>query len=117
MSKKPYSRYRIAGNFIFVSGQTGFNPINKRIGDTIEEQTDQTLRNIELVLKEAGASLKDVIKCSVFLSDISEFKRMNGIYMQFFEDPPPARTTVKASLSNPKMKIEIDAIAHVQKNY
>jgi len=112
MSKRAYSKFRKAGNFIFVSGHTGFNPDDRTIGDTIEEQTDQTLKNVEATLKEAGASMKDVVKCSVFLKDMSEFKQMNGVYVNFFDYPPPARTTVGAPLSSPKMRVEIDAIAY-----
>jgi len=113
MSKRAYSKFRKAGNFIFVSGHTGFNPADRTIADTIEEQTEQTLKNIEAALKEAGASMKDVVKCSVFLKDMSEFRPMNSVYVNFFGDPPPARTTVGAPLSSPKMRVEIDAIAYV----
>lgn len=113
MSKIAYSKFRKVDGFIFVSGHTGFNPVDKTIGDSIEEQTEQTLKNVEAALKEAGASMKDIVKCSVFLKDMSEFRRMNSVYVNFFDDLPPARTTVGASLSNPKMRIEIDAIAYV----
>jgi len=113
MSKRPYSKFRRIGNFIFVSGQTGFNPDDRKIGDTIEEQTEQTLKNVEAALNEAGASMKDVVKCSVFLNDMKDFKQMNSIYVTFFDDLPPARSTVGASLASPKMKVEIDAIAYV----
>ena len=113
MSKKSYSKTRKAGSFLFVSGQTGFNPSDHMIGETIEEQTEQTLKNIEAALEEGGATIGDVVKCSVFLKDISEFKRMNSAYVKFFSDPPPARTTVETNLSSPKMKIEIDAIAYL----
>jgi len=114
MPQKPYSKIRKAGRFVFVSGQTGFNPSDRSIGTTIEEQTEQTLKNIEAALREADATMDDVVKCSVFLKDISEFKRMNSVYVGFFSDPPPARTTVEANLSSPKMKIEIDAIAYLK---
>jgi len=113
MSKRAYSKFRKVGDFIFVSGHTGFNPADRTIGDTIEEQTEQTLKNVEAALKEAGASMKDVVKCSVFLKDMSEFRQMNSVYVNFFDDPPPARTTVGAPLSSPKMRVEIDAIAYV----
>ena len=112
MSKRPYSKFRKVGNFVFVSGQTGFNPTTRTIGETIEEQTEQTLKNVKAALEEAGTSMKDVVKCSVFLKDIMEFKNMNSVYVTFF-DVPPARTTVEASLVNPKMRVEIDAIAYV----
>lgn len=113
MSKRPYSKFRKIGGFIYVSGQTGFNPADRMIGETIEEQTEQTLKNIEMALTEAGCTMKDVVKCSVFLTDMSEFRKMNSVYLKFFSDPPPARTTVGANLSSPKMKIEIDVIAYI----
>jgi len=113
MSKRPYSKFRKSGNFIFVSGQTGFNPDDRTIEDTIEKQTEQTLKNVKAALNKAGASMKDIVKCSVFLKDMKDFKQMNSIYVTFFDDLPPARTTVGATLSSLKMKVEIDAIAYV----
>lgn len=116
LSKRLYSKYRKIDRFVFVSGQTGFNPADRTIGDTIEEQTEQTLRNIEEALKEAGATMEDVIKCSVYLKYMTEFSRMNSIYVKFFHENPPARTTVGVALSNPTMRIEIDAIAYLPGN-
>jgi 2-iminobutanoate/2-iminopropanoate deaminase len=113
MSKIAYSKFRKAGNFIFISGHTGYDPADNTIGDTIEDQTEQTLKNVEAALKEAGASMKDVVKCSVFLKDMSDFRQLNSVYVNFFENPLPARTTVGAPLSNPKMRVEIDAIAYI----
>jgi 2-iminobutanoate/2-iminopropanoate deaminase len=113
MSKRPYSKYRKAGEFIFVSGQSGFNSADRTIGESIEEQTDQCLKNVEAALQEAGASMNNVVKCSVFLKDTSDFRQMNSVYVKFFNDTPPARTTVGAFLASPKMKIEIDAIAYL----
>ena len=113
MSKRPYSKFRRVGDFVFVSGQTGFNSATRTIGKTVEEQTEQTLKNVKAALEEAGASMKDVVKCSVFLKDMTEFSNMNSVYVKFFDDVPPARTTVGAPLSSPKMKVEIDAIAYV----
>lgn len=109
--RRAYSKFRKAGGFIYVSGQTGY--ANREIGETIEEQTEQTLKNVETALKEAGCTMNDVVKCSVFLADMSEFRQMSSEYIKFFADPPPARTTVGAPLSSPKMKVEIDAIAYI----
>ncbi|MDP6049116.1 MAG: RidA family protein [Candidatus Bathyarchaeota archaeon] len=113
MSKRPYSTFRKVGNFVFVSGQTGFNPDTRTIGETVEEQTEQTLKNVKAALEEAGSSMNDVVKCSVFLKDTTDFKSMNGVYVTFFGDVPPARTTVGAPLVSPKMLVEIDAIAYI----
>jgi 2-iminobutanoate/2-iminopropanoate deaminase len=112
LSKRPYSKFRKAGNLVFVSGQSGFRPEDRTIGESIEEQTQQTLKNLKSALEEAGVTMDDIVKCSVFLRDMSEFRRMNSVYINFFTQPP-ARTTVGASLSSPKMKIEIDAIAYL----
>lgn len=113
MSKRPYSKFRRVGNFVFVSGQTGFNSATRTIGETVEEQTEQTLKNVKAALEEAGASMTNVVKCSVFLKDMTEFRSMNSVYVTFFDNVPPARTTVGAPLSSPKMRVEIDAIAYV----
>ena len=75
-------------------------------------QTRVTLSNIERILKACGATLDDVVKCSVFLRDIADFKPMNGIYSEFFPANRPARTTVEAKFHQAEMLVEIDCIAY-----
>ena len=111
-----YSPAVRAGDFIFVSGQGPIDPITDQlaVGD-VEMQTRVTLGNIERILKSCGATLDDIVKCSVFLRDIADFKRMNGIYSAFFPANRPARTTVEAKFHQADMLVEIDCIAYQPK--
>jgi len=112
----PYSQGYRAGDFIFVSGQGPLNPQTGKIqGDTIEEQTRQTLQNIKAILETDGASMDDVVKVSVILTDLANFKAMNEVYKTFFHASFPARITYGAGLALPNMLVEIDAIAYVGK--
>jgi len=111
----PYSPGIGAGDYLFVSGQGPFAPGTKAMGATIEEQTKQTLENVKAILEAGGAGMADVVRVTVFMTDLSEFQRMNKVYEQFFPQPAPARTTVGVSLAVPGMKIEIDAIAYIGK--
>lgn len=113
---RPFSPWIRAGDFVFVSGQTGFDQESKTIADSIEEQTKQTLKNIESILRDAGTRMDQVVKTTVFLSDIKLFQQMSQVYVSFFPGKRPARTTVEARNDNdPKMLIEIDAIAYCGK--
>jgi 2-iminobutanoate/2-iminopropanoate deaminase len=108
----PYSQGLRAGGFIFVAGQTPFDPATgELVGQTIEEQTGRVLENIKAILEEAGASMTDVVKTTVHLSDLSLFPRFNQVYESYFSDPKPVRTTVGSSLGG--FLVEIDAIALV----
>jgi len=112
----PYSQGYRAGDFIFVSGQGPLNPQTGKIqGDTIEEQTRQTLQNIKAILEADGASMEDVVKVSVLLTDLANFKPMNEVYRTFFPASFPARICYVAGLLLPNMLVEIDAIAYVGK--
>ena len=108
-----YSPAVRAGDFIFVSGQGSIDPVTDKfsLGD-IRHQTHQTLSNIRAILEHAGASMTDVVKCSVFLRDAGEFQQMNEIYAQFFPEDRPARTTVEAKFHTAEMLVEIDCIAY-----
>ena len=107
-----YSQGLIAGDFVFVSGQGPLDPqTGKIVGDTIEEQTARVLQNIAAILEAAGASMADVVKVAVHLSDLGMFQRFNQVYATYFPDPKPARTTVGSQL--PGILVEIDAIAFV----
>ncbi|MBI3207328.1 MAG: RidA family protein [Candidatus Solibacter usitatus] len=109
----PYSPAVRAGDFIFVAGQ---GPVDSQtnqysFGD-IAHETRHTLRNIQLILEAAGASMADVVKCGVFLRDGRDFAAMNEVYAEFFGEHKPARTTVEVKFANPTMKIEIDCVAY-----
>lgn len=108
----PYSPGLRAGDFIFVSGQVPRDPATGQIvGDTIEEQTAQVLENIKAILEAGGAALTDVVKVNAHLTDLSLFDRYNKVYVTYFPDPKPTRTTVGSQLLG--FLVEIDVIAYV----
>jgi 2-iminobutanoate/2-iminopropanoate deaminase len=110
----PYSPAVRAGNFIFASGQGPIDPASGELcTGTIEQQTELVLKNVLHVLHGCGAGVADIVKCSVFLENASDFAAMNTVYASFFGETKPARTTVQAALVEPGMKIEIDCIAWV----
>jgi 2-iminobutanoate/2-iminopropanoate deaminase len=109
-----YSQGWQAGGFVFVSGTGPIGPDGKVAGEDIEAQTSLTIDNIEAVLAAAGATLADVVKVSVHLSDTGLFPRYNQVYKRRFTEPYPVRTTVGSNLDQvPGMLIEIDCIAYV----
>ena len=105
-----YSDAIIAGNFLFVSGQAAEDYTTSSFArGTIEEETSRTLDNIKAIVTAAGASMKDILKCTVHLADIAEFDRYNKVYAGYFPGIKPARTTVQSVLAE-NLKIEIDCI-------
>jgi 2-iminobutanoate/2-iminopropanoate deaminase len=110
-----YSQGWRAGDFIFVTGTGPFDPsTGKLVGNAIEEQTEQTIANISAILEADGATLGDVVKVTVHLSDTSLFARYNAVYALRFSKPYPVRTTVGSDLGHaPGMLIEIDCIAYM----
>ncbi len=108
----PYSPTLQVGDWLFLSGQGGFGPATGALqGATIEEQTEQTFRNISALLEAAGLDLGDVVSCLVHLSDLSLFGRFNTVYERQFAAPRPVRTTVGASLVA-GMLVEVTVVAH-----
>jgi 2-iminobutanoate/2-iminopropanoate deaminase len=112
-----YSQGWRAGDFIFVTGTGPLDPMTgKLVGTDIERQTEQTIDNISAILAADGASLADVVKVNVHLSDTGLFSRYNAVYAKRFVRPFPVRTTVGSNLGHaPGMLIEIDCIAYVGK--
>jgi 2-iminobutanoate/2-iminopropanoate deaminase len=108
-----YSQGWRAGDFVFVTGTGPIDPVTGNlVGDTIEQQTEQTIENISAILEADGASLGDVVKVTVHLSDTNLFARYNAVYARRFSQPYPARTTVGSGLGHaPGMLIEIDCVA------
>lgn len=109
----PYSQAIIANGMVFTSGQIALNSNGELVSDDIVEQTKQVLRNLSEVLKEAGSSLDKVIKTTIFLSDMDDFKAVNEVYTSCFEKHKPARSTVAVKTLPLNVKVEIDCIALV----
>jgi 2-iminobutanoate/2-iminopropanoate deaminase len=108
----PYSQAIRVGDFVFTAGQIPLDPTSgQMVEGGIEVQTRQVLTNLSAVLEAAGTSLADVVKTTVFLADMSQFKAMNGVYAEFFPDAPPARSTVQVAALPLGASIEIEAIA------
>lgn len=108
----PYSSAVRAGDFIFVSGMGPVDDNDRYVFGDIQQQTRQTLLNLGKILRDCGAGFEDVVKCSVFLRDASEFPLMNEVYSEFFGSIKPARTTVEARFVQPKMRVAIDCVAY-----
>jgi reactive intermediate/imine deaminase len=106
----PYSPALEVGEWVFLSGQGGFDPESSTLGETIEEQTEQTLRNVSALLEAGGCTLADVVSSLVHLGDMSHFARFNAAYERAFVEPRPVRTTVGAELAA-GMLVEITVVA------
>jgi len=107
----PYAAGLRVGDWIFLSGQGGFDPsTGKVVSDDLAKQTEQTFRNIETVLEAGGASLDDVVSCLVHLVDLADFPAFNAIYAQKFTGVKPVRTTVRADLVA-GLRVEITVVA------
>ena len=113
----PYSQGIIVdGRFVYTAGQVAIDPAsNQLVQGDIKVQTRQVLRNIEAVLKSAGASLDSVVKTTVFLKDFNDFAAMNEVYAEFLAGSSPARSTVEVSRLPRDMKVEIEAVAVIGK--
>ena len=100
---------------MFVSGQGAADPTTGQIVSAdVEAQTEQVLKNVQAILEASGSSLKQVLRCGVYLTDLGEFKKMNAVYQRMFDGHRPARTTVQvAALPAPGLKVEIDAVAYL----
>jgi 2-iminobutanoate/2-iminopropanoate deaminase len=109
-----YSQGWRAGDFVFVTGTGSIDPATGKLtGESIEQQTELTIDNIIAILEADGASLDDVVKVTVHLSDTSLFSRYNAIYAKRFSNPYPVRTTVGSDLGHsPGMLVEIDCTAY-----
>ncbi len=107
----PYSQAIIANGMVFTSGQIALNPQGEIVCDDVAGQTEQVLKNLSEVLKEAGADLSSVVKTTIFLSDMDDFKTVNEVYAKFFGSHKPARSTVAVKTLPLNVKVEIDSIA------
>jgi 2-iminobutanoate/2-iminopropanoate deaminase len=108
----PYSAAIRAGDYIFVSGQVGHLHENGTDVAGIEAQTMQCIHRLKIVLEQAGATLNDVVKTTIFLGNQADFAAMNEVYKEYFPKDPPARSTVVVGFPIPKMLVEIECIAY-----
>ena len=106
-----YSRAVVVGDWVFVSGTTGFDYRNMSISESVVEQTEQCLRNIQSALSEAGSALKDVVRVTYILPNSTEFEQCWPVLRKYFGEIRPAATMISAGLADPRMKIEIEVTA------
>lgn len=107
----PYSQAVAAGGLLFVSGQIPLQPATGSMPEGVREQTAQSLENIKSIVQEAGASMEDIVKTTIFLKDLNDFAVVNEVYSTFFAGHYPARSTVQIARLPKDAAVEIEAIA------
>lgn len=107
----PYSQAIEANGTLYVSGQIPVNPADGSVPESIEDQTRQALKNVGAILAEAGMGYGNVVKTTVLLNDIADFKAMNGVYAEFFTEDKPARACFQVAALPMGVKVEIEAVA------
>jgi 2-iminobutanoate/2-iminopropanoate deaminase len=109
----PYNQAIRVGDLVFVAGQLGLEPGRASIEGGITEQTERVMRNLSAILEEAGSSLENLVKTTVFLTDLGDFAAMNEVYARYVGGRPPARSTVQVSALPSGARVEIEAVAHL----
>lgn len=110
----PYSQGVQVGSMLYTAGQGALNPATgKLVEGGVAAETEQVLTNIEAILEAAGTSMANVVKTTVFLTDMADFAAMNEVYARHFADPPPARTTVAVAALPLDIQVEIEAVAFI----
>ena len=107
----PYSQALDTGNMLFISGQIPIDPATGNMPESVTDQAKQVLTNITNILAEAGLTMANVVKTSVFLSDLNDFAAVNEVYASFFAEPYPARSCVQVAAIPKGAKVEIETIA------
>lgn len=109
----PYNQAVLTGNTLYISGQIAINPVNNAlVQDSIEEETEQVFRNLKAILQEADMNFENVVKSSIFISDMNNFTRINEVYAKYFnEATAPARETVEVANLPKFVNVEISMIA------
>lgn len=108
----PYSQALIAGDLVFCSGQTPIDPATgKLVPGDVKDQAHRVMKNLDAVLKKAGASFSHVVKATIYLKDLGHFADVNGVYESYLSEPYPARVTVEVARLPMDCLVEIDAIA------
>lgn len=109
----PYSHACVAGGFVYTSGQLGFDPESGKLADGIEAQTHFALKNLSAILEASGASLAQVVKTTVFVTDLANFATVNRIYGEYFTGDYPARSCVQVAALPAGGLVEIEAVAQL----
>ena len=110
----PYSQAIKTDSFLFCSGQLGLAPASGQFAsDDTAAQTEQCLRNLDAICREAGTGLSKAIKCTIYLTDLADFAAVNAIYARWFEAPFPARATVQVTALPKGARVEIDAVVEL----
>ena len=107
----PYSQAIDLGNMVFLSGQIPIDPASGVMPESVEAQAKQVLTNIQSILAEAGLTMANVVKTTVFLSDLGDFAAVNEVYASFFAEPYPARSCVQVAAIPKGAKVEIETVA------
>ena len=107
----PYSQAVRAGDTLFISGQIPIDPATGKMVEGIEAQVERVMENIKAIVGEAGGSMASIVKCTVLLKSMGDFKVMNGIYAKYFESDPPARAAFEVCALPLGAMVEIEAIA------
>jgi 2-iminobutanoate/2-iminopropanoate deaminase len=110
----PYSQAIVSGGLVFCSGQIGIDPKTGKLVNGFEKQTHQVLKNLRAVLKESKSDLNQIVKVTVYLADINDYKTMNEIYGQYFTDHKPARAAFAVANLPAGALVEIEAIAEAK---
>jgi reactive intermediate/imine deaminase len=103
-----YSQGIVAGGMLYLSGQGPYDATGTRVGETVAEQVRQVLENLDAVARAAGGSLRNAVRCGMYISDMAHFDEMDAEYRRFFSDPMPARTTIQSDLVG--FDVEGDAV-------
>ena len=111
----PYSQAVLVNGLLFVSGQIPVNPADGSVAESIESQSHQALKNVGAILAEAGLGYEDVVKTTVLLADIADFKAMNAVYAEYFTADKPARACFQVAALPLGVKVEIEVIADATK--
>jgi 2-iminobutanoate/2-iminopropanoate deaminase len=108
----PYSQAVEAGGFVFLSGQIPLDPVTgELVSGSIQEETRRVMENLKAVLAAAGLSFADVVKTTIYVTDIGDFAAVNEVYGSYFKEEPPARATVQVAALPKGARVEMDAVA------
>lgn len=107
----PYSQAIVVNSWVYTSGQLGMDPETAELPGSVQEQARQSLNNVKAILEEAGASMDQVVKTTVYLKDMNDFAAVNEVYSTFFTEPYPARSAVEVARLPKDALVEIEAVA------